>query len=408
MFIICPKCSAKYKIPEGTTLENGQKLKCSACDFIFVKEEEKPFVLAPEMKAEETKTVVETPAPVTETTQTEPEFPVVETQTPVWNNIPPVSDTGKSDSLSEAFQPVETPKSKKGLWLIPVYILSIAALCWAGWTFRDSLKPSFKTTFSNITSQKKEVSPSEKALNAIAPKPVIPQKVVVKPLDESQAKEEIQPEKTENVSNILPETKAEEKPVEPVKKVKPKTKTKKAEQKVNEPAPEPVKAEVIAKEEPIVTPKKEDVSEEIVISEPIKVTDLPLAESIEPMNTIAAVEPEPDDIPLFDIVEETKPVESWEDTTWKQDMAVNDLSFRVEINEDGLEQVLVEGEIQNTGLNPHVVPPFDILILNKKGEILNQKKIHLSTNQLEAGEAAPFYTSLVPAPREIDHVDIRF
>ena len=403
MFIICPKCSAKYKIPEGITLENGQKLKCSACDFIFVKEEEKPFILEPEMKTEETKTVVEPPAASEETPKTEPEFPVIEEQTPVWNNIPPVSDTGKGDSLSETFQPVETPKNKKGLWLIPIYILSIGVLCWAGWTFRDSLKPSFKTTFSNLASQRREISQSEKALKMIAPKPVVSPKVVVKPLDESQTKEEIKPAKEENVSDVA----LEEKPAKPVQKTE--SKTKEVEQKINEPEPKPVETKVTVKEEePIVTSEKAEEPEDIEISEPVKLTDLPLAENIEPMNSITAVEPEPDDIPLFDIVEETKPVETWEDTTWKQDMAVNDLSFRVEVNQDGLEQVLIEGEIQNTGINPHVVPPFDILILNRDGEILNQKKIHLSTNQLEAGEAAPFYTSLVPAPKEIDHVDIRF
>ena len=240
-------------------------------------------------------------------------------------------------------------------------------------------------------------------MDKITPKPVVPQTVTVKPLDESASKEEIKSDKEKNAANIPPEVEQ----VKPAQKDEPKIEKK--EQKINKPEPKPIKTESSVKEEiPTITSEKSDISEDFEVSEPVKVTDLPLAENIEPLNTITPVEPEPDDVPLFDIVEETKPVESWEDETWKQDMAVNDLSFRVEINEEGLEQVLVEGEIQNTGINSHIVPPFDILILNRNGDILNQKKLHLSTSQLEAGESAPFYTSLVPAPEGIDHIDIRF
>ncbi len=35
MFVICPKCSAKYQIPAEITLKNGQKVQCSACKHIF-------------------------------------------------------------------------------------------------------------------------------------------------------------------------------------------------------------------------------------------------------------------------------------------------------------------------------------------------------------------------------------
>ena len=382
MFIICPKCSAKYKIPEGIILENGQKLKCSACNFVFMKGEEEPLILEPKMKSEEP--VTDSQPSVLENKTGEPnnEIPFINQEFPVVGNTSSALDEIKVDSLPEAFQPVEAPKSKKGLWLIPIYILSILALCWAGWTFRDSLKPSFKETFSHLSNLKKEASPAEKALNSIAPKPVTSTKVVVQPLDEPQKRERANKSKKINLDTI---------------------------QEVKSPVPVQNTAEAeIVKPEPI----KSDVTEEVasVISEKKEqpeVIDIFTEEApSEPLNSIDTIEP--DTLPLFDIVEETKPVEPLEITTKKQDLVVNNLSFRIEVNSEGLEQVLIEGEIQNTGSKAHTVPPFDVLILDKENEILNQKKIQLSTNRLEANQTAPFYTSLVPAPQEIDHIDIRF
>ena len=36
MFVICPKCGAKYQIPAEITLKDGQKMQCSACEHYFV------------------------------------------------------------------------------------------------------------------------------------------------------------------------------------------------------------------------------------------------------------------------------------------------------------------------------------------------------------------------------------
>jgi len=365
-------------------LENGQKLKCSACNFVFTKGEEEPLILGPEMKSEEP--VTDSQPSVSENKTGEPnnEIPVINQELPVIESISPVLDEVRADSLPEAFQPVETPKSKKGLWLIPIYILSILALCWAGWTFRDSLKPSFKETFSHLSNLKKEASPAENALDTIAPKPVVSTKVVVQPLDKPQKKEKKPTNKSKGV-NL--DTIQEVKPPVPVQNA--------AEAEIVK--PEPIKSDVTEEVASVISEKKEQPEVIDIFAE---------AEPSEPLNSTEAIEP--DTLPLFDIVEETKPVEPLKITTQKQDLVVNNLSFRIEVNSEGLEQVLIEGEIQNTGSKAHTVPPFDVLILDKENEILNQKKIQLSTSRLEADQTAPFYTSLVPAPQEIDHIDIRF
>ena len=127
MFIICPKCSAKYQIPEGITLQEGQKLKCSACDFVFLKGEESPLVL-------EQPIIQKTTEPITEAFSTP-----LYTQPDSVEQPTPVTTT----SLPEAFQPIINPKkSRSYLWFIPIYIILIIALCMLGWHFRESLKPS--------------------------------------------------------------------------------------------------------------------------------------------------------------------------------------------------------------------------------------------------------------------------
>ena len=44
MFVICPKCAAKYQIPAEITLKNGQKVQCSACQHVFHFEKEEVLV----------------------------------------------------------------------------------------------------------------------------------------------------------------------------------------------------------------------------------------------------------------------------------------------------------------------------------------------------------------------------
>lgn len=43
MFVICPKCGAKYQIPSEISLNYGQKMQCSACGHYFVLNQENSF-----------------------------------------------------------------------------------------------------------------------------------------------------------------------------------------------------------------------------------------------------------------------------------------------------------------------------------------------------------------------------
>ena len=177
MFIICPKCSAKYRIPDNILLEKGQKLKCSACNHIFFKGDEAPLDLAEFTRepAPQPETVAEDKAPFSE--------PIYKSQSTESVSQP---DGVAEKSLPEAFQPVET-KQKKNLWIIPLYLVFIGVLCAAAWIYHDSLKPSLSGLFPNqgfhtvsapkrrpLSARVKTNRVKESNLDAVQPVPVLP------------------------------------------------------------------------------------------------------------------------------------------------------------------------------------------------------------------------------------------
>ena len=377
MFIICPKCSAKYKIPEGIQLESGQKLKCSACNFVFSKGEEAPLVLE---EATESSTLTSTPE----------------------------LKTTPADSLPEAFQPVDTPptKQKKGVGIVFLYLIFVIALCVLGWMYRDSLKPSMQAVFPSLTLDEAKIPPKARQ-NAL---PVRPKRV--EPVNQP----------TVTVSELPQKEERPNKP--PKKRTFQKGKPIKARPGVEKEIP------VIAAEptvpQPIVTPEiTAPATETTVPKTTVSLTETTASETTVPETETAIPapikpeiilpeptldsqpapilpEPTPEIVPLFEVIEAPLPAATAEDLT------VNTISFRIEPTEEGVEQVLIEGQIQNNAQDKKSIPVLTVLAVNKEGQILAQKKVHTAGDDLESGAQIPFYTSLTPAPADLDHIEVQF
>ena len=356
MFIICPKCSAKYKIPEGIQLESGQKLKCSACDFVFLKGEEAPLTL--------------------DNTVPQSESPAAGVFSEPLHSADELKTT-PADSLPEAFKPVDTPKKKKGVGLVFLYLIFVAALCALGWMYRDSLKPSMQTAFPSLTLDETKIPPKVRQ-NAL---PVRPKKV--KPVNQPtiQVEDLAKAEPVKSTPKKAPE-KMPKKPVE-----KPAAVVAKA------PVPEPPTPQ----EKPIMAEVKEPVAEaEIVLPEPA-LNAQPIPVMPDPI-----IVPEPEVVPLFEVIEEPLPAAT------AAELSVNAITFRIEPTEEGIDQVLIEGQIQNTALQKKSVPVLTVLAVNKDGQILAQKKVHTAGDSLDAGAQISFYTSMIPAPADLDHIEVQF
>ena len=363
MFIICPKCSAKYKIPEGIQLESGQKLKCSACNFVFSKGEEAPFVLE---EATESSTLTSTPE----------------------------LKTTPADSLPEAFQPVDTPptKQKRGVGIVFLYLIFVIALCVLGWMYRDSLKPSMQAVFPSLVLDEAKIPPKARQ-NAL---PVRPKRV--EPVNQPVVTVSELPQPVVTVSELPQKEELPNKP--PKKRTFQKGKPIKARPGIEKEIP------VVAAEptvhQPIVTPEITVPETETAIPVPSNPEIILPEPTLDSQPAPILPEPTPEIVPLFEVIEAPLPAATTKDLT------VNTISFRIEPTEEGIEQVLIEGQIQNNAQDKKSIPVLTILAVNKEGQILAQKKVHTAGDDLESGAQIPFYTSLIPAPADLDHIEVQF
>lgn len=342
MFIICPKCAAKYQIPDGITLQEGQKLKCSACDFIFLKGEESPLILEQPVIREPAETATEafsTPL------YTQPDS---DNQTTNPANMP----------LPEAFQPVSNPaKSRTYLWFIPIYIILIVALCMMGWHFRDSLKPSFKEIIPKTKIEKQVREQKTESNKQIKENPVIPKETTVSKQVSPQPPQQVKETKIHQPQTVL-----EVPPAIPLQ-------------------------DKIEKKQPTETIKETEVLEQALPEQPVHTLVLP---------------PEEELVPLFEAI--APPVS----TATKEELEITQISFKIAPNEQGTEQLLVEGFLQNKTDALRSVPALTVVLFDKDNNILNRKKIHLDNERLEPKQALPFYTGITPVPLGVNHIDVQF
>ena len=127
MIIICPKCSARYKIPSEITLKKGKRMQCSACQNVF---EFQPTVT----EDVPLKTSLIPPEDAVLSADFKEEKIVFKKAKPSAKNVV---------VLPEVFLPVQR-KKKQGhffaLFFLPLLLVAFAVL---GWLYRDFLTQSF-------------------------------------------------------------------------------------------------------------------------------------------------------------------------------------------------------------------------------------------------------------------------
>ncbi len=395
MFIICPKCSAKYRLPDDIDLKEGQKLKCSACGLVFEKGQEAPFVLErPEsfvpdqgISTEESKPQNNPPPE-----WTAPEYvsggqsgaaPAVSDdeifRTPMFDraiaagnreaaglNVSPASFCRSGDIIPEAFVPVgsSSPKTSKksGLVLVVIYLVAIIGFCCAAWHYRDMLMPAFYSFMPRPT-------------NEHTIRPVARENVPV----------------TENVSNSVEKSTV----VQLEKKKSP-----------DEAIPVKEEAVVLDKSDRGMEEVVKTVPVENIVIEPVVLPAAPIPVNPAEVGVVVgeAVSAQPvfDAEPLFDIVAEPVPTAS------ENELSIQDVHFRIVPDEGAGEQLLVEGTLRNTASDSRSIPVLTATVWSGNSQILGQKKVHVTQEQIGAGQIVSFYTSFTPAPVGASHVDVTF
>lgn len=431
MFIICPKCFAKYRLPDDIDLKEGQKLKCSACGLVFEKGQEAPFVLEqPESFVSDQRILSADKEPQNNpppewTAPTYQSTDRVNVETPVSNegvfrtpmfdraveagnreaaglNVSPASLRHPGDIIPEAFVPVgasvEKKPKKSSLILVIIYLVAIIGFCCAAWHYRDMLMPAFYSFMPRPT--------SERSIRPIVQESIgVPEKVV-----QSTQKNDMAPIKRADSGvdappvkeAVIPPVKADRKTVETVK-----------------PAPIVIAPAVLTPAVPMaVNPAETDL---FVEKKDIPPSVLPVDRqesdsSDKPSEgqkdesatgSVGTVQPSASEAvmdadPLFNMVAEPLPTAS------ETELSVQDVRFQVVSEEAGGKQLLVEGTLRNTASDSRVIPVLTATVWSKDSQILGQKKVHVTQEQIGAGEMVSFYTSFTPAPEGVSHVDVTF
>jgi predicted Zn finger-like uncharacterized protein len=121
MFVICPKCAAKYQIPAEIALKEGQKVQCSACQHVFHFEKKQTI--------EENESVFDAPQI--------PNDPILKETEVVIKTEKVITQT----TLPEVFHPLKPMEQKKSQSWTLTLILAVVLLVLivAFWLYRDSL-----------------------------------------------------------------------------------------------------------------------------------------------------------------------------------------------------------------------------------------------------------------------------
>lgn len=460
MLIICPKCSAKYRLPDEITLKNDQKLKCSMCQILFTAEESAPLDLTQDMLDNET--VVDA-----QRAESTPVHEMIETPA-MQNNPPPMwakpvdrvedvvgAEIGRllsekpadivgrgiasQDALPEVFVPVtvhsETPKKKKGIGIVAFYLLLISGFCFAAWTYRQMLMPSFY----NFMPTKVERVKSVKNISAPVVKPI--EKVVKKPTVVNK------PMSTETVKKVPDVVVAEVKAVEKEVKANPQPMVKSVDVPKTEESSKANESVVNVQQVAPIVPETDPVTSPVTAAKKIRIVGdvdekkstvaVPVIEGdgIKPKNSvgedkntvirndvvgqnppvvqgntvvISETEQIPsfdgrlDDEPLLDVMAEPVP------TALENELIIESVRFNVAPDEQGIEQMLIEGVVVNKAKETRSVPVLTATVWDENNHMLEQKKVHVTQEHLNPDETIAFYTSLVPAPNGVHHVDVTF
>ena len=187
MFIICPKCSAKYQLPEGISLSEGKKLKCSNCQHVFTWTEHATSETVSEavFMSDAPRIVNVDPEPIEENVDSVflPEETPASAQEEV---LPPTNREVPQPFMPISSEPEEmeeaSPKKRaSSVWIklvfcvLAVGALVILALQYPEWLSVDSLPKeffAFNRPASVVESTNQETTPTS-SVKEVEKKPVV-------------------------------------------------------------------------------------------------------------------------------------------------------------------------------------------------------------------------------------------
>ncbi|MBQ9089895.1 MAG: zinc-ribbon domain-containing protein [Alphaproteobacteria bacterium] len=360
------------------------------------------------------------------------------------------------DTIPEAFQPVkQTPKTTSFLGTV-FWLCVVAGICSAAYMKKDFLIEQLDAFILNqldkgnvsaesvLTPSVKKTHITKDIIASVEPKGA---NVHVKPIiDDVKPQNMPQREKLSQSSNDLAVKKddVQQKPIiQSVTENVQMTQTKPSDEKETaQPSSvsakvEPEQTDVIHQSESV----KEDVPVVIQKSDTdVLVNEVPQvkAESEFPtlsgqLDTLTVINPISQELPKLDneqmvagessiaqpeivreqaVIPETfaslaeQPVKNLDNVS--KVLEIRNISYIIAPNEVGVMRLMIKGELANTELTPLVIPELKAVVYNDEDTVIARKRIIISQPKIEGNSVQEFFSSVVPAPERVSHVEVVF
>lgn len=114
-----------------------------------------------------------------------------------------------------------------------------------------------------------------------------------------------------------------------------------------------------------------------------------------------------DTVPLFQ-AEETEQAVRLNRSDASRILKIRDISYELSPNEAGIMRLMIKGSVANTELTKVVIPELKAIVYDQNDTPVARKRIILSQPEINGNSVQTFFSSVVPAPEQISHVEVVF
>ena len=123
-------------------------------------------------------------------------------------------------------------------------------------------------------------------------------------------------------------------------------------------------------------------------------------------DSVAAAAPS-ENVPLF-AVDEPEPAKQINTDEANRILKIQDIAYEISQNEAGVMRLLIKGNVANTELTKVVIPQLKAVVYDQNDTPVARKRIILSQPEIDGNSVQSFFSSVVPAPEQVSHVEVVF
>lgn len=113
-------------------------------------------------------------------------------------------------------------------------------------------------------------------------------------------------------------------------------------------------------------------------------------------------------IKLSNSYTDLEPITSLPTSEANRILKIQDVSYEIAENEAGMMRLMIKGVVANTELEKATIPELKAVVYNNEDMVVARKRIILSQPEIEGNSTQQFFSSVVPAPEQVSHVEVLF